>query len=256
VSIVPAPKALLKKFKIFPHLVKKNAIEERIDKIFAGHRFPMSHSDLIQRFSNKPLSLVSAKALVLRHFENLQSSFGQYVTLQQTEESIISSAYALRAFVGDMEISRKCTICYENVDLMPKYSITICGHIFCKECCKMHFNSEWLLFKSKECPACRLPLLSGDAFFIEDDPKPVTGVSSKQLALDNFYASMRTTTNVVVWPETSEAYIKHLIVTDLGLITPTNLIKEYTLRTNSINVHVFYTSDQSADLNDFVAAFK
>jgi len=248
VNIIGAPKNVLKRFKIFPHLVKKNAIEERVDKIFVGLRAPLPPSELIQRFSGKAVTQSMAQELARNHFKVLQTSFGSFV-LQQADD--LSSTYTTNVLET---ADHKCVICYDDVKNVAKFSITICGHVFCKDCCKLHFNSEWLLLKPKECPACRVPLLSGDAFFIEDDPKIVPTASSKQMALDNFYASMRTTANTVIWPESSENFIKHIVIQDLSLCSPVDLIKRY-VASHNVSVHIFYTADQAAEMQAFANAF-
>ena len=246
--IIPAPKSLLKKFKIFPHLVKKSAVEERLDKIFSQRRSPLPVEETIKRFSGKTCTLEDAKELALKHFDRLSVSLGAYVTVGEVDT--ISAAYGLRAYTLDRP---QCMVCFEGVG--HKYSISICGHIYCKDCCKMHFNSEWLLLRSKECPACRVPLLLGDVFFIDQDAKPAASISSKQLAIDNFFKSMRTLSNVSTWPNVEDKYTKHIVITDISNCRPIDLLKTYADRANSFSVHIFCDQEQNTELLKFANSF-
>ena len=119
----------------------------------------------------------------------------------------------------------------------------------------MHFNNEWLLLRPKECPSCRIPILLGDSFFIDENPKGLLTVSAKQLAIDNFLGTMRSLSNVAIWPQVNNNFVKHIVITDVSQCRPIDLIKEYSDRPNNFSVHVFYSAEQAAEMAAFSNAF-
>ena len=204
--------------------------------------------DTLRRFSGKTVTRIDAEALAKAHFDRVTISLGSFIGLD--ESNVLSMPYSLRAF---SDAINSCMICFEAVG--PKYSISICGHTFCKDCSKMHFSSEWLLLKPKDCAACRVPLLSGDVFFIDEDSKLVPTISSKQLSIDNFFKSMRTLTNVSTWPNVEDKFTKHIVITDISSCQPIDLLKTYGERSNNVSVHIFHDQAQSAEVHKFAESF-
>jgi hypothetical protein len=244
INVIPMSKTILKRYKVFGHIIKYGPIEERISKVFASKYCPISNADAIERFSGAPMPLSSVRRLIETHFQRLLVSLGQFLMPPAQEQSALSLTY-LRTELDSAE-PKKCLICFSPVDEL--YCMTICGHVYCGECSRYHFMNEWNNFKAKECASCRCPCVQGDVFHVaknEDSYK--IPEATKDASISQFLSGFRTMNNVVHWSAQTrfDQSVKHLIVKEIVNVEAVDIIKSLASQTSSsTNIHVFYLPNE------------
>lgn len=233
-TIIPVPKSVLRKYRIFGHLVRNAPVEDRILKLFPNG-CPLSSDDAIQRFSGKPMPTRIASEFITRHFQHLGSSLGEYSLPLGSPITQISISYVVESM---KKLPRECAICFEKLDF--SFRFTICGHIYCKDCTNVYFKPEWSQGKTKECAMCRLNLLTADVFAIEAfDDDFVMQLGSKAQSIQNFLGS--TKSRCSFWPEITDS--KNVIVKEISTCFADEIVKH----SGPLNIHVFYTSEETTD---------
>lgn len=233
-TIIPVPKQVLRRYRIFGHLVRNAPVEDRILKLFPNG-CPISPDDAIQRFSGKPMPTRIASEYIARHFSTLGSSLGEYSLPLGSPITQISVHFVVESM---KQLPRECAICFEK--LTDSFRFTICGHIYCKDCTSVFFKPEWSQGKTKECAMCRLHLLTADVFAIESfDDDFVMQLGSKAQCIQNFLGS--TKSRCSFWPEVTES--KNIIVRFLGSCFADEIVKH----SGPLNIHVFYTSEETKE---------
>lgn len=267
IQIVPVSKTLLRKIKVFPHLVKYGAAEERIQKAFATKWCPLPLNDALQRFSGKKMPTSAAEDLLKRHFQRLQISLASFLSAAtDTAPEPLSESYV----VGALNATKHtCSICFESVSSPGSdgpFSFTLCGHTYCNDCSKQHFSADWAQGKSKECACCRCPLIGGDVFMIDNSQPHAPAVASKSAAVASFLGALKSSNCYRYWPSASEPTMpelkpirgstKALVITDVptvGLRGAFDIIK--TFGGHSLSVHVFYSASEAPSYQSFMEAF-
>ena len=255
---IAVPKYVLKKFRVFNHIIKNGPVEERIAKTFASKYCPVSINDAIQRFSGRPVPIDVAKELVSRHYNRLSISLGSFLLPSvETSGQSLSSEFTLGSLNNE---TQNCSICFDVLE--QGFSITICGHIYCTECCRQQFNEDWSAFRPKECAACRTPLLMGDVVQVESFTKKapfVPALASKELSIKNFLGGLRHShyelysgremgAKVREWP-------KHVIINDITSTKACEIIREYSSASHTINIQVFSSAHESSQFLQFEQCF-
>jgi hypothetical protein len=250
--VVQVPKNILRKIRILGHLVKNGPIEERIGRMFLKSVCPVGMNDSLQRFSGKSMPKATAKGLIERHFGRTLVSLATFSEPSQPNESAISSKFVLQS----LDEHKTCAVCFDAIDdTVFTYTYTICGHVYCKDCVKQLFYTEWNQGKSKECGQCRHLLSLGDAFAIQPDDKPfVPSVSAMESAMSNFLTGLRTSTQSWDPAVDYDLNVKNVVSNQLWKINASMLLKKFSAH-HSINVHVFYTPDEAAEFAELQNAF-
>lgn len=232
-STIEVPKNILRRYRIFGHLVRNAPIEDRIKKLFPNG-CPLNMEDSIQRFSAKPMPKKIAADLITRHFQTLGSSLGEYSLPLGAPITPISADYVNKAM---KTTPRECAICFEA--LTDSFRFSICGHVYCKDCTSVYFKPEWSLGKTKECCMCRLNLLTADVFSIEaiSDDEYSSVLGSKAQSIQNFLGS--TKGRCSYWPNINDS--KTIIVDSVKTCFPELIVKH----PGPLNLHVFYLSEES-----------
>ena len=254
------PKQILRRYRLIGHPIRDGLVEERIARIFPNG-CPLQIDDAIQRFSGAPVPGKLAAEFLTRHFQRLASSVGEY-SLPMTNAGIST---VNKEFVN-MSLNcaeKECCICNES--LTDDFHFTVCGHIYCSECSKTYFQGDWSQNKTKECAICRANLVVADVFkikvFTKDSPF-VSVLGSKAQSIQAFTKCMRNK-NVIKWSEllvpqplapsgammplNEEPIVdptpitKNIIVDNVHTCTVSSILR----KTGPLNIHVFYTKDES-----------
>jgi hypothetical protein len=244
-SIIGVPKTILKKFKIVGHLIKNGNIEDRISKTFRDMPCPLDDKTAIERFSGKTMPVSTVKDLIRRHFERTEVTFGCYL-LGNGPSFPLSKAFIEEAF----DVEKRCAICFDLLESI--FGLTLCGHIYCRDCSKQYFKPHWALFQTKECAHCRTPLTSGDYFCVDKDCAYETTLASKELSINSFKSGLRPK-QIETWP--TEVASKYLIIQNIDQVTPQDIVKTFHDSPHSINVHVFYTTFEAHRFHTFQTSF-
>jgi len=260
VQIIPVSKSVLRKFKVYPHLVKNGPVEERLTKTFAAKYCPLPNAEAMQRFSGKPVPLSVARDLIVKHFSRLQVSLATFLTPPAEQPPVLPLKFVLDTLEPpDVKTVRTCCICFE--ELVPQtFNVSICGHVYCRDCSRMHFNDSWNNSAAKECANCRTPLLLGDFFFIEDFSKSapfVPAQASKDSAVAAFMSSLRSMAGVVMWDQVGSQCVeaKRLIITDVQKVQAIDILRGVCLGTHNVSIHVFFTGPEQKAYDRFEASF-
>lgn len=227
------PKHILRRYRVFGHLIRNGPIEDKILKLFPLGS-PLGLEDTMQRFSGKPVPGHVACELLTRHFSRLTSSLGEY-TLQTSDAGVtVAPAYVQES----LSSPKSCCICFDA--LSDTFRFAVCGHVYCSECSTNHFKSTWSLNKVKECAVCRIALLQADVLAIE--PCEIVSVlGSKAQSIKTFVGSLRS--KYAQWradTTTMDSDTKTLIIDKLANFKPCDLLAFE----GPLNVHVFYTPDE------------
>ena len=231
-QIVPISKKILRKFKVMGHLVRNGPTEIRIAKTFGESLVPVTNA--IERFSGLSRTRASCSKSIRHHFDRLQISFAAFVS--KSSATPINTNFVLDA----LEREPSCSICF---DALEQFYFTICGHVYCSECYKFHFQVAFSGNASKDCASCRCPLVFGDIFNVDCEAKNVAATTMREQQVNSFLGSLRSADSAVVWPAKSSA-AKHIVIKDLTLDITHNLLRDYWQRDMSINVHVFYSAEE------------
>ena len=247
VLYVPVPKTVLKHYHIVGHPIKATVAEERIAKTFQNRFCPLEASEAILRFAQKSMPIGVVKELMRSHFQRLQISLASFAS---TEAPVaVNAQYALKA----IDESKTCCVCFDPTNA-DKWAITLCGHVFCKDCARQHFYKEWTDGKAKDCAQCRTPLLSGDFFLIEsfDKQSYVPAISAKKQAVRSFTTGVRSSLGIQFWgqPDCCERP-KHLVIEDVATVTAPEIITKY----QGLQVHVFYGPEESRAFHNLLESF-
>ena len=246
---VAVPKSVLKHYQIVGHLVKATPSEERIVKVFSQRFCPLESSEAILRFAQKSMPIGVVKDLMRSHFQRMQISLASFVSGEPPVA--INSAYALRAIDTS---TKSCCVCFETAS-EEKWAITLCGHVFCKECARQQFYKDWSDGRAKDCAVCRTPLLSGDFFLVEAFEKStyVPVLSAKKQAVRSFVTGVRSSLGIQYWPVSdSSARPKHLIIEDVEKVAAPNIIQRFP---QGLQVHVFYGADETRFFRELADSF-
>lgn len=264
VQVIPVPKGILKKFKVFGHLVRNGPTEDRIQKVFSSKYCPVPNEDAVVRFAGKALPQKLVEGLVEKHFSRLQISFGSFLesstTSTDSSPSSIQKQYVLDSLSNKI---KTCCICFESCE-PTGYGISICGHIYCSDCSRQQFNADWTLYKTKDCASCRTPLTSGD-FFQVMPPNTVDSFTTilpiKDQSVVTFLNGLRSLHNVEIWNPNKgpfEAMPKHVIVSSIQDISPRQFLNKFTssiMSSTNCSIHIFYTPNESILFEKFQNAF-
>ena len=228
-TCLSVPKQLLRKYRVYGHLVRNGPIEDRIEKLFPMG-CPIKPVEAIQRFSGKPMPGTFAAELLTSHFQRLGSSLGEYSSSGQTH--FINKEFVNEALNG----SKSCCICFD--DLCSEFHFAVCGHIYCKECSTNYFKMDWSQNKPKDCAMCRVKLLLGDLFFVEDIVQFKPLLSTKETCIVAFKNSMRSK-NLSEWEENNYT-TKNTIASNINVLSVKNILSR-----EPHNLHVFYTNEEA-----------
>jgi hypothetical protein len=245
ITVVPVPKSILRRIRIFGRPIKNGIVENRIASFFNRVFCPIPYSDALERFSGRAMPEDFAKNLMNRHFESCEVSLADFAG---TASSKISKSFLMQS----LESPRDCTICFESLDNI--FGVTICGHIYCTECILRHFQASWTLNEPKECAHCRTQLFLGDLFHI--DPKMTDYALSlpcKQAAITEFKNTFKG--SLSTWPDVSG---KCIIIDDISsqqACTVPALIQSLRDAKSATNVHIFYKPTESALFKEFSLEF-
>lgn len=252
VLIVQVPKSILRKIRIIGHLVKNGPIEERIARMFVKSVCPVGAKDSLQRFSGKAMPKEFAKGLIERHFGRATISLATFAEPIKPNESEISRKFVMES----LDLHKTCAVCFDAIDDTTQvYTFTICGHVYCKECVKQLFHSEWNQCKSKECGQCRHLLSLGDAFAIQPDDKPfVEATSSMQAAMSNFLTGLRTSTQAYDASVDYDINVKNVVTNQIWKLQATDLLQKFSGH-HSVSVHVFYTPEETGQFVELQNSF-
>jgi hypothetical protein len=253
---IPVPKAILRKFRVFSHVIKNGPIEERIHRTFSAKYCPVSFSDAIQRFSGRPVPIDVARDILTRHYNRLSVSLGSFLLpAADSGPQQLSSEFAQSSLLKE---PKTCSICF---DTLEEFSITVCGHVYCNDCCRQHFVVEWALFQAKECAACRTPLLMGDVVNVGAFSKKTPfapALASKELSIKNFIGGLRHAHHefyVNGRVITKAEWPKHIIVPELSSSNACDLIRDYADAGHTINVQVFSHASEASQYLQFEQCF-
>jgi hypothetical protein len=239
------PKHVLKKFKIFGHFIKNTAVEDKIARIFSERFCPIAHEDAIQRFCNKSVPKEFAMKLIENHCSRLQTTLASYLYDTSGEDTNINTIFLHSAMHSE---TKECSICFET--LAYPWCITMCGHLYCKDCARQQFYEEWNQLKPKECAHCRTSLIMGDLFTIDEYSETAFApvAPSKEKTLKDFLSSLK---NFCMWGQPLESK-KHIIVDDISSIQPHELVKS---ATSTVHVHIFYVQKDTRKYLQFLKSF-
>lgn len=245
-TTIGIPKSVLRKFKVFGHLIKNGPVEERISKVFQTRYCPLPLNDSIQRFSGRPVTPAIARDLMLRHQERLATSLGGFLDTAN-EVTTISSDFANSSLYGP----KSCAICFDGLE--SQFSISICGHVYCKVCCDHQFGLEWSQNKAKDCASCRAPLVYGDVLHVDPTLKDFSpALPSKESCVANFLAGLKGAP-VAYLTCLADKKPKHLIITDVGSVSVSEIIQKY--RDQSLNIQIFYNQIETSAYQAFIEQF-
>lgn len=251
--IMPLPKHITRRFKVYRHQVKNGLVEERLAKTFKTIHCPLSYAEAIQRFSGRAVPRDVLKRSLEHHFSRLTVSLGDFIAGPQADATAISSDYVYRALDAP---NKSCGICFEPVT--DDYAFTVCGHTYCLECSTQHFVVEFSQQKSKPCAHCRSLLCVGDVYhakrFSAQGWSPA--LASKQQCVHNFVSTLKAAPQ---WhmSETSEAPTgtRHVIVTDFGVPgLAFEIVRQLWNASNTVGIHLFYGMHESAAAEALAAA--
>jgi len=274
---IQVQKQLLRKFKIVGHSIKVTPIEERILKVFGSKYCPLSSDDAIQRFANKSMPVKVAADLIQRHFARLSTSLGSFLGPTEERPNPIVANFVM----SQLELAQKsCCICFEELGQV-NFGLTVCGHLYCKDCASHHFDTEWNASRTKECASCRCPLVNGDYFYIENKTYKKTQ-SSKDLSVQAYINSLKQKDLCEIFtydgpiradlfdngislervepsgdigaPPVPEV-VKNVVVPNVYVVSPKALLERYKNVPNTVHVHVFYTTNESSAFVNLVGAF-
>lgn len=259
VQIIPVSKAVLRKIKVFGHQVRNGPIEDRLVRTFANKYCPITTPDAVQRFSGRPVPLAVAADLIGRHFQRLSVTLGMFLQ-PPGDAAALSQAFVTGVLQQDAaREARSCCICFE--DLPPTaFNVSLCGHVYCKDCSRHQFHEAWAACAAKDCAQCRTPLLQGDFFQVEEFSKESPWVptqASKAQAVSSFLGGLRTLHDTKIWDPTAppKEPVRHLIITDVSAAKPVDLVQALQDNPSTASVHVFYAPGETAAFHKFETAF-
>jgi hypothetical protein len=243
-TIVPVPKAILRKIKIRGKEIKNGAIETRIASYFRDTFCPLPFGDALERFSGRAMTLDFARGLMKNHFESCEITLADF-----SKKSIQASNVNLNFLMNALDLPRACTVCFE--DLEGLYGVTLCGHVYCTECILRHFQPAWTAFEPKECAHCRTNIIAGDMFHIDPSLEAyVPSMPCKVASVKDFVSYFKTP--VSTWPNTES---RHVIVDDLAKCSVKSLIQSLETAKQPVNVYVFYMSHEVGLFKEFSLQF-
>ena len=244
-TVVPVPKATLRKIKIRGKEIKNGAIETRIASYFRDTFCPLPFCDALERFSGRAMTLDVAKGLMKNHFDSCEITLADF-----SKKSIQTSNVNLSFLMNALDVQPKtCTVCFE--DLLGLYGVTLCGHVYCTECILRHFQPAWTAFEPKECAHCRSNIIAGDMFHIDPSLDAyVPSMPCKAASIKDFVSYFKTP--VSTWPNTES---RHLIVDDLSKCSVKSLIQSLQNLKQPVNVYVFYMSHEIGLFKEFSLQF-
>jgi hypothetical protein len=81
--------------------------------------------------------------------------------------------------------------------------------------------------------------------------------TSAKVALNNFLSSLRSKTGLDYWTSNfqRQAELKHLVIEDLGIARPMDIIKSLWTNSTSIMLHVFFNEKDRGLYNAFLSSF-
>lgn len=255
IHVIGVPKNVLKRIKIVPHALKNGQVEERVAKAFGSKYCPLPPGDAIQRFAGTPVPIDIAEDLIQRHFQRLDISLGAFLQRAHIDDTSTLSLGFLRT---SLRVPQKaCAICFDDMD--GPFYITMCGHLYCADCTNRHFSGEWSIHRPKACAACRTPLLLGDMFHVNNDVPFRPALTSRAEAVQNFCNSFKRPEHVKVfasdWSYEEYPQTKDLVVTNMMLTTPAELLRRTRSCTGQLKVHVFFMPDEGKQFQDFASSF-
>ena len=235
---IKIPKQILRRFRIIGHPIRDGIVEERIARAFPNG-CPLKNEDAIQRFSGTSMPGTLAAEYLTRHFQRLGSSVGEYsLPMTNAGVSVINKEFVNKSLNSE---KKECCICYES--LADEFNFTVCGHLYCGECSKTYFQSEFAQNKTKECAICRVNLMIADVFRIKSFSSEAPFVSvlgSKAHSIQTFTKCMRNK-NVAYWSQEGDS-AKNIIVDNVYSCTVNSILK----KNGPLNLHIFYTKDEYA----------
>ena len=250
-TVVPVPKAVLKKFKLFSHQIRNSAVEERIARTFSTRYCPLSMECSLQRFSSKSMPRHVAKGLIENHLNRLETSLGTYLdsTTKEAHDKI-NKTFVLETL---SQATLECCICYTSC---TPIGMTLCGHVYCASCERDYFTETWNQNKIKECAQCRTALTLGDFFVLDESRSYVPVVKSKEHAIKDFSESIRNK-NFLLWSSNVVDSSKHLIVDNLNDISAKQIIQRFYKDPcqTCLHVHVFYNPNETVQFHKLFQDF-
>jgi len=250
---VPIPNSVLRKFRVLCHVTKNGPIEERIQRTFSSKYCPIPMSDAIQRFSGRPVPTEVGLTMIKKHYSRVIVSLGSFLSPSENSQGL-SEEFAITSYQKE---AKSCSICFDALD--KTFSFSICGHVYCNDCCRQQFSEEWSANKTKECAACRTPLLMGDIIHCDTFTKKtpfVPALASKETLIKSFVSGLRNQYEVysdterisVDWP-------KHVLVTDINALRASDIVKKYAMAPHTVNLQVFITANETSQYLQFEQSF-
>jgi hypothetical protein len=244
-TYLSVPKNILKRFHIFGHPIKVGSSEDRISKIFKNCNSPLSYEMTIERFSARPMPSSVAKDFIKKHFERTDISLACFI------EGNGQSFPLCKGFIDEaFDLPKVCSICSEEESV---YTFSFCGHIYCKDCSKQYFSSQFMANNSKECAVCRTPLCAGDVFQIDEKINYEPFLPSKEYAIQSFTKALKSPKHVKIWP--SETLSKYICVQNIEDVSSKDFIQLLDDHKN-VNIHVFYLHKESWHFQKFLQEFQ
>ena len=251
VVCVPVPKSVLKKFRVLCHVTKNGPIEERITRTFSARYCPIPMSDAIQRFSGRPVPSDVGLSMIKKHYGRILVSLGSFLALA---DSSLSEEFAVTSFQSE---TKACSICFDALD--KAFSFTICGHVYCNDCCRQQFSEEWSANRSKECAACRTPLLMGDVINCDTFTKKtpfVPALANKESSIKSFTGGLRNHYEVYSeGPRDSLEWPKHVLIPDINALKAADIVHKYANSPHTVNLQVFITANETSQYLQFEQSF-
>jgi len=178
IHFLEVPKYITRRIKFRIEKVKFTTSEQRLFDLFGSMRniypnVPMCHSLL--RLGAVPMP-VERMRTVFRLIQEQQ--LPTVASILQENPKYVPVDKALQ----DLGQETSCLVCFDKCE---SYSLSVCGHTFCKDCSLQLFSSiNKHIQQTTACPYCRETLHAGDVFLMVPDAPVIDIVPAKQSIID------------------------------------------------------------------------